>query len=182
MDTRREREPVVGRGQDLVGLSAFAEAGRQVHGPAHVIVAVEEDHRARGDAAAKGQPASRLMVELELDDGRHQGLGLHAHEHHAVAEPLVDAHAGGAGRLPHAGAQDAELGDRGVVAVDVDEVGEPAQIDEGEAPKHPGRRARRFTPGLGARSAHRPSTAGACSPSAGYIRVERLGAHVARSQ
>ena len=55
------------------------------------------------------------------------------------------------------------------------------QVDEREAPGHPGGRARLGTPELGARSAHRPSTAGACSPSAGYIRVERLGAHVARS-
>ena len=53
-------------------------------------------------------------------------------EHHAVAEPLLDPHAEERGDLPHDRAQDLQLVDGGFVAVVVDEVGEPAQVDEGE--------------------------------------------------
>ena len=61
-----------------------------------------------------------------------EGLGVDAHEHEPVAQPLLHPHAEQGRDLPDRGAQRLQLGHGAVVPVLVDEVGEAAQVDEGE--------------------------------------------------
>ena len=72
------------------------------------------------------------MALLDGEGGADERLGVDAHEHQPVAEPLLDAHAEQGSDLPDGGAERLQLGDGSVVAVLVDEVGEPAQVDERE--------------------------------------------------
>ena len=73
------------------------------------------------------------MSLLDGERGADQGFAaLDAHEHQPVAQPLLDVDAEDRGDLADRGPQDLELGDGSVVAVLVDEVGEAAQVDEGE--------------------------------------------------
>src|SRR5207244_11920794 len=69
--------------------------------------------------------------------------------------------------------------------LEIDEVGEPAQVNEREAPGHARDRPAPLVPGLRAGSSGSAGwrrSAGPRSASAGNIRVERLGTHVARSR
>jgi hypothetical protein len=67
------------------------------------------------------------------DDGTDEPLALDPHHHHAVAEPLLDAHAEQRRDLADDLSQAARFFDRGLVAFGVSEIGEPAQIEEAEA-------------------------------------------------
>ncbi len=73
-----------------------------------------------------------LVALGDGEGGADQGLGLDADQHHAVAQPLLDPDAEHRRDLPHRGAEDLELVDGPFVAVVVDEVGEPAEVDERE--------------------------------------------------
>ena len=128
----------VGAGEQLAGAGEVAEAGGEVDRPADVVVALEEQHVAAGDAAAQRQVALAGVAQLDGHGRAHEGVGLDADDHHAVAEPLLDPDAEERGDLPHDRAQDLQLVHGGFVAVVVGEVGEPAEVDEGErAPDTP---------------------------------------------
>ena len=130
-DPPRELEVVDG-GEDLTGAGDVAEPRGEVDRPADVVVALEEDDVTRRDAATEVEVRDPGVALLDGEGRAHQGLGVDPDEHEPVAEPLLDPDAEHGSHLPDGCAEDLELVDRTVVAVLVDEVGEPAQVDEGE--------------------------------------------------
>ncbi|MEQ1788312.1 MAG: hypothetical protein ABL966_14765 [Acidimicrobiales bacterium] len=128
---------VVRGGQERARLGDVAEARREVHRSTDVVVALEEDHRARRHSAAQLELPGASVALLDRERGTHQRLRLHSDEHQPVAEPLLHPHAEERCDLAHGGAEDLELLDGARVAVLVHEVGEPAQVDEGEGAVHP---------------------------------------------
>src|SRR5205807_5184169 len=107
----------IGCGEDHACVGAVAQSSSGVDGLADVVVALEDDDRAGGDAGAHLQFTDVAHLVADGDDSSGDRLDVDTDEHDAVAQPLVDAHAeqrrGGA----HAGAQLHELGYGRVVAV-----------------------------------------------------------------
>src|SRR5690606_2083632 len=130
-DPRGEIEYVGGR-EELTRSSDVAQARSQVDSSTDVVVALEQDHRARGDAPSQRQPSDPGMTLLDRECCPDHRLGFDAHQHETVAEPLLDANAEEWRYLPHRSTQVSELAHRAVIAVVIDEVSEAAQVDERE--------------------------------------------------
>ena len=108
LDPLGQLEAVDG-GEELPGLGDVAQPGRHVDRPADVVVALEEDDLAAGDAAAEGELAGLGVALLDGEGGADEGLGLDADEHHAVAQPLLDPHAEHRADLADGGAEGLQL-------------------------------------------------------------------------
>src|SRR5204862_5528968 len=85
---------LVGRHEDVVGAGGVAQAGGQVHGQPDVVVALEEQRVAAGDAHPQGERGADLAGPLvEVEGGGHPVGVVDGDDHAAVAQPLGDAYA-----------------------------------------------------------------------------------------
>src|SRR5581483_8765295 len=69
--------------------ASSAQARREVHRAADVVVALEQDDVAAGEAGAQREGDVELLdPPLQREDATDEPRALRAHEHGAVAEPL----------------------------------------------------------------------------------------------
>ena len=72
-----------------MGPGQVAQAGSQVDRPAQVVVALEDQDVARGHPGSQRETAAPADPLLDAQHRPHDGLGVDAHEHRPVAQPLV---------------------------------------------------------------------------------------------
>ena len=139
-DALRELLELHRRHQHVEVVGVVAQAGRHVDGRPDVVVALEQQRVAGGDAGAQGERRAHARCPpFEIGDELDRGLLLDGHDHAAVAEPLGDAGAALGGDLADQRAERAEDPAGGVVAVRGGVVREPRQVEEDERPRHPHR-------------------------------------------
>lgn len=123
----------VGRGENLAGLGAVAQASAEIHRRADVVVTVDQNDATAGETTSQWQGRSRRVDQcLDFDDCFEQGLGFDPDEHGTVTQPLCNANAPSRRNASNRRPKRIENVDRLVVTLVVGVGGETAQVDERE--------------------------------------------------